>query len=266
MRIFLGFFGITRSLRHTISSINQHIFRPLQQAGIEAPRYGHFHLPDQISNRRSGEFGVSADPTESALLDLQKCQLDPQNHEYIAEALAIGRRYPDHYGDNYVSASNLCFQLRSLDRLWGMMEPDITGDDWVAFLRPDLLYVDRIDLSKLVARLSLDKADLAVPGWQSWGGLNDRFAIANARAAHVYATRIQKVEAATAKIGVMHAETLLGFAAASACLRVGRLPMRALRVRANGQIAQNDLMCFGLGRNFQPIAGRSNAHNVACGV
>jgi len=256
MRIFLGFFGITRSLRHTIGSITKHIFEPLQQAGFAPARYGHFHLPDGIFNRRSGEFGLAIDREEAALLELQGCQLDQQHPALIAETLAIAHRYPDPYGDNYSSAANLCFQLRSLHELWNLIEPQITEQDWVVFLRPDLLYLDRLDLPNIVAGLSRQNADLAVPAWQPWGGLNDRFAIANARAAQIYATRITRVEAATKKIGALHAETLLAFTVGAQRLRVGRLQQRALRIRANGKPAQNDVVCFGL----SPVGGGLKAN------
>jgi hypothetical protein len=246
MRIFLGFFGITRSLNHTIGSIRAHIFAPLEQAGVQSPRYGHFHLPERIINRRSGEFGLPTDPAESSLLALQDCALEPQDRDLIRTELAIARRFPDLYGDDYASAQNLCFQLRSLGRLWTMLEPDLTDQDWVAFLRPDLLYLDRLDLPKIAADLARNGADLAVPGWQAWGGLNDRFALANARAARAYATRMARMEAAATARGGLHAETLLGFVAVEERLRVGRLRERAVRIRANGQPAHNDLACFGL--------------------
>jgi hypothetical protein len=254
MRIFLAFFGLTRSLRHTIGSIRAHITEPLAAGYMEAPRYGHFHLPAEISNARSGEFGLPADPAEVALLDLDAGRTDPQDLTLIADPLAVAAQYPDHYGDNYASVRNLCFQLRSLHELWGLLEPVVTEQDWVAFLRPDLLYLDPLDLAGIVARMLRDGSHLAVPAWQAWGGLNDRFAIANARAAKIYATRLTRLEAATASMGALHAETLLGYTAAVERLRVARVPARAIRIRANGQPAVNDLMCFGLRGAMRPAA------------
>lgn len=250
MRIFLGFFGLTRSLRHTIGSIRTHVFDPLQQAGITAPRFGHFHLPPQISNARSGEYGLPTDASEADLLDLQTRCIENQTADLIVDMLAIARRYPDNYGDQYASVSNLCFQLRSLNRLWDMLEPALHAQDWVVFLRPDLLYLDRLDLPNIVAAMLRDGADLALPGWQSWGGLNDRFAVANMRGARTYATRMRQIAAATEASGTLHAERLLSYTASTNELRVLRLKERALRIRANGQAANNDLICFGLRRQM----------------
>jgi hypothetical protein len=246
MRIFLGFFGLTRSLRYTIHSIRARVFAPLVESGIAATRYGHFHLPVTIVNSRSGELGLLTDPTEANLLELQHCKVDAQEPGLIAEAFELTRSYPDCYYDNYASARNICFQLRSLNCLWNMMREAVTEQDWVVFLRPDLLYLDRIDVPQIIASMEKEGTDLAVPAWQGWGGLNDRFAVATARGARVYATRVGWLEAAAAAANGVHAETLLDFAAAVEQLRVGGLPARAVRIRANGHAAENDLQCFGL--------------------
>jgi hypothetical protein len=237
MRIFLGFFGLTRSLRHTIGGLRTQIFAPLAAGPIPTLRYGHFHLPPVISNRRSGEFALPTDPGEVDLLELDACRVEPQDEAFIADAFSLAKLYPDHYGDHYASARNLCFQLRSLACLWDMLAGTLGEADWVAFLRPDLLYLDPLDLAGLVTRMAREGADLAVPAWQAWGGLNDRFAVANARAADIYATRIRRMAAAAAAVGALHAETLLGYTASVERLRVMRVPTRAVRIRANGQPA-----------------------------
>jgi hypothetical protein len=245
-RIFLGFFGITRSLRHTIGSIRDNIYAPLARSGMGASRYGHFHLPEMIDNRRSGEAALPVDPLEYQLLELDHHQQDPQEPSLIAAPLAIARQYPDPYQDNYVSMRNLCFQLRSLHRLWDAIAPALTDSDWVVFLRPDLFYLHQLDVAALIDRMAGDGADLAVPAWQSWGGLNDRFAIANARGARFYATRLHLLRDALEAIPSFRAERLLAYAAARESLVVGQLSARALRIRANGHAAGNDLIDFGM--------------------
>jgi hypothetical protein len=207
-----------------------------------------------ISNPRSGEFALPTDPAEADLLALDACRIDPQDPELIAGTLALARRYPDHYGDQYASARNLCFQLRSLAALWEMLAEVVTEQDWVAFLRPDLLYIDPLDLVGVAGRMTAEGADIAVPAWQAWGGLNDRFALTNARGAEIYATRLRRIAEAIASVGALHAETLLAYAVATERLRVLRLPARAIRIRANGQPAPADLMCFGLRGGLRPAA------------
>ena len=55
MRVALVFFGITRSLTHTIDSIKQNVLQPLKDAGIEYDIYVHTYDLAQLSNDRSRE-------------------------------------------------------------------------------------------------------------------------------------------------------------------------------------------------------------------
>jgi hypothetical protein len=253
MRIFVGFFGITRSLRYTINDINTNMLAPLR-AVADIRLYGHFHLPAQIDNPRSGEHAEPTDATEAELLGLNICVMDQQDPTLIAETLAASKCYPDTWQDGYVSASNLCFQLRSLERLWAMMEPDIDrsirdepgSPPLVLFLRPDLRYLDPIPIIDLARAMHAENADLAVPGWHSWGGVNDRFALVTARAAPLYAMRMASLPAALAEYGGLHGESLLAHRIRQAGLHVIPLPVRAVRVRANGRSEARDLREFGL--------------------
>jgi hypothetical protein len=146
-----------------------------------------------------------------------------------------------HIRGPYRSLANLCHQLHSLERLWSLLQLfGVAEDDLVLLLRPDLLYPDRLDPAKHLAPLLQGQADLIVPGWQSWGGLNDRFAFCTARSARMYATRFRLFVDACQEMRGMHAETFLHFVAACHRLRVGLTDLRAVRVRADGRVAAND--------------------------
>jgi hypothetical protein len=241
MRCLIGFFGITRSLRHTAGAIRTNFYDPLRQAGITTLRAGHFNLPQRITNPRSGEFDIALDRAESASLELDLCWIDPQAGSAIATEFDIARSFPDRFGDQYRSLANLCHQLRSLDRLWSLLQLlGVAADDLVLLLRPDLLYLDRFDPALHLAPLLEGRADLIVPGWQSWGGLNDRFAFCTARSARIYATRLRMFIDACREMGGMHAETFLHFVAVCHRLRVELTDLRAVRVRADGRVAPND--------------------------
>src|SRR5690348_6902102 len=122
MRCYIGFFGLTRSLRHTAVAIRTGIYEPLRQLGFTTLRAAHFNLPENITNPRSGEFAVVPDRSESALLDLDVCWVEPQQHASIAGEFDIARALPDAFGDQYRSLANLCHQLHSLRRLWSLLE------------------------------------------------------------------------------------------------------------------------------------------------
>jgi hypothetical protein len=116
----------------------------------------------------------------------------------------------------------------------------VEESDVVLLLRPDLLYLDVLDPTFDLAPLLNGSADVIVPSWQSWGGLNDRFAFCSGRAARAYATRIDLFSEACISLGCMHAERFLSFVVRRHDLRVGLTSLRAVRLRANGRIAAND--------------------------
>lgn len=242
MRCLIGFFGLTRSLRHTAGAIEAGFYAPLRQAGIATLRAGHFNLPASIDNPRSRECAIPPDRTESALLHLDLCWIEPQQDAVIAGEMAVARRFPDMFGDGYRSLANLCHQLHSLARLWSLLALlGAADDDLVLLLRPDLLYLDVLDPATHLAPLIQGHADLIVPGWQSWGGMNDRFAFCTGRAARLYANRIRLFRSGCEAMGTMHPESFLALVLRDSGLRVASTGFRAARLRAGGQIAANDL-------------------------
>lgn len=241
MRCYIGFFGLTRSLRHTAVAIRTGIYEPLHKSGFITRRAAHFNLPETITNPRSGEFAVVPDRSESALLELDLCWVEPQKHGSIAGEFDTARALPDAFGDQYRSLANLCQQLHSLRRLWSLLELlEVRDSDLVLLLRADLLYLDMLDPVLHLTPLLDGDVDIIVPGWQSWGGLNDRFAFCNGRAARIYATRFCLFTEACSTLGDMHAERFLRSIVERHGLRIALTDLRAVRVRANGKIAAND--------------------------
>jgi predicted O-methyltransferase YrrM len=260
MRCFVGFFGLARSLHHTSGAIRTGFYEPLDRAGIATLRAGHFNLPKTITNPRSGEFAIVPDRAESASLELDLCWIEPQDDAAIAAELAMARAFPDAFGDNYRSLANLCHQLHSLDRLWSLLELlGVADSDLVVLLRPDLLYLDSLDPAQHFAPLLDGRVDLIVPGWQGWGGLNDRFAFCTGRAARAYATRIHAFRDACVTLGTMHAESFLRLVAQTHGLRVALTDMRAVRLRANERIAANDAPMIHLPTSSPPDLSSAEA-------
>lgn len=246
MRCLIGFFGLARSLRHTAGAIHAGFYDPLRRAGIATLRAGHFNLPARIDNPRSGERAIVPDRADCTLLRLDLCWIEPQQDTVIAGEMTIARRFPDSFGDEYRSLTNLCHQLHSLARLWSLMVLlGVADDDLVLLLRPDLLYLDVLDPSRHLAPLLNGQADLIVPGWQSWGGVNDRFAFCTGSAARLYANRIRLFPGACEAMGRMHPESFLALTVRDNGLRIATTGFRAARLRANGQIPANDLGMVG---------------------
>ncbi len=186
--------------------------------------------------------------------------MEPQRQEHIASAFAIASLFDDRFGDEYRSLANLCQQLYSLGRLWSLLQVlEPTDDDCFLLLRPDLFYADKLDPLADLAPLWEGRADLIVPEWQAWGGLNDRFAFCTRRGAEAYATRLRSLIDMCLEMGGVHSETMLAMVARREGLRVAHTGLRAMRVRANGLIAGNDLNMMPPqqdgGRDMMPLQG-----------
>lgn len=244
-RIFVGFFGITRSLKFTVDSILSNILEPLKKIGAPIIQVAHFNLPPQISNPRSGEVDVPVDSLEYKLLDLDCVIMETQDDRLIRSRLHIAKKFPDHFEDGYRSITNLCHQLRSLERLWSIIKTfRPTENDVIVLTRPDLLIMDPVEPERDVAPLQCSAVDIVVPAWHCWGGLNDRLAFCSTAAAERYAVRGRYVQETCAEIGALHPETLLACAMSKASLKVAFTPLRALRMRADGVIAPLDVEMF----------------------
>jgi hypothetical protein len=115
----------------------------------------------------------------------------------------------------------------------------------VLLLRPDLRYLDRLDPGRELSLLTGGRGDIIVPAWQDWGGLNDRFAFCTVRSAQIYATRSRLLTEAIGEMGCLHAEGFLRFVVACHGLRVGLTGLRAVRIRADGRVAGNDVGMMG---------------------
>ena len=58
----------------------------------------------------------------------------------------------------------------------------------VVYARPDLRYLDDLDVAQLLSRAD---DELYTPFWATWGGLNDRFAFGAPRPAAAFGRRLE---------------------------------------------------------------------------
>ena len=233
MRVAIVFFGMVRALPDVLDSIRANIIACNAADGIELKLFASLNLVDVVRNARSGEHSLPLDPGQVLQLGADAYHLIRQDDADIAPLLALTQAQRDPYRDGWASARNLLHQLGSLDRAWRLIhQPAERAFDLYLFARPDLRYLAPIRIVDLARHLH-EPPSLLVPSWHSWGGLNDRLALACPVAARIYATRIGLVPAYCAE-APLHAEKLLRFALAQARCKVGALPVFAERVRIGG--------------------------------
>lgn len=236
-RCFVGFFGLNRSLRWTAPSIRRNILAPLRAAGFAPVLAAHFNQPAVINHPASNERAVKVrrDLRMSLPFDLQ--WIEPQQDANIAELVepvfAVPfRDYDDPTGG---TRRNILHQLHSLRRLRSMASllPAQQFDTFL-LLRPDIEYIDPIDIDGLKA-VARGDVDMVSPSWHQYGGLNDRFAFCNRKAADAFMSRWDHVASHCQAHGYIHPETLLAEAIQKAGIRLRTTDQRALRVRATGE-------------------------------
>jgi hypothetical protein len=237
------FFGLARDLRATIGSIRAMVREPNAAPAVRLGVFASLNLVDRVVSPRANEHGVPVDPAQVFELQADAYELVRQDDSTIAGPLAEAMRQRDHFDNDWTSVRNLLHQLTSLRRGWRLMrraQAQAPGPRFshYLFLRPDLEYLDPIRIAEIVARFP-GTGSLAIPDWHAWGGLNDRIALADAAAAEVYAERIALIPDFVAQ-RPLQGERLLDFAVARARLKVGALPVRARRVRADGRATEED--------------------------
>jgi hypothetical protein len=236
LQCLVSFYGLNRSLRWTRRSIEKKIINPLRAAKISVRFCAHFNDPKTIYNEHSEELGITVTRVGINRLPLDYLLIEDQHEQLIPRVILDTIEYL-HHGprlERRETMLNLLFQLYSLNQLWRLVELTKNDFDFYIFVRPDMEYLDGLDVDSLCGQIINQNKDLITPSWGKWGGLNDRFAFCSRKGAEVYARRLACVERFCAERGYLHAEELLKSAAEWGNLQVGYTDMRAMRVRADG--------------------------------
>lgn len=229
-KIAVCFFGITRSLTHTIASIEKNVLAPARKHG-DVIVYAHFFLQRQIQDDRSGECGAM-DLEEYQLLPIDRLQLEEPDLCLDQRGFSNLKTFGDSWDNGFSSLRNLVHQLHSLDAVTTAALAD--GAEVCLFCRPDMRYHDslRPSLRRALRRNNL----VQLPKWQHWTGLNDRFAVCSgASAIAAYGHRITVAEQfCRNRASPLHSEQLVKYALEQANVPVRQISTRASRVRLDG--------------------------------
>lgn len=211
----VGFFGLVyRNLAHTLPSLEQHLFAPLDAAPLTYEVFMHTLLvqsealggdntraesvPEWVTSKLARENGsrVLLDPYSFVLL--RPCIFEVEDQDTARDAIirrqaALRSPLPDLWHDNYRSVRNYLTALHSIGRLATI----ITTRENAVGARFDLVLTARADTRLLCdtelplrvpAILAAERERMrapskvrgagvvAVPLWGRWGGINDRFA------------------------------------------------------------------------------------------
>lgn len=231
MRIAVVFFGMARGLERTLPAIQENILNPLSASGANITTIASLNMVDVIWSPRSNELGVPMDRAVNLRIPADIYLLWQQNITEIEAFLSAAQMRKDMFDDGWASVRNLLFQLHSLKRAWNYLQSNEVDFDYYMFIRPDLRYIDKLRFREVVDNFFED-GSIALPRWQSYGGFNDRFALADKRAATAYATRIDQISNYCRK-KALHPERLLAFSLYKSVCSVADIGIRAIRIRSN---------------------------------
>lgn len=235
MKIALAFFGLPRCSAVAFPSIETALLAPLRAAG-EVRVFRHFWRQAWVANARSAE-NLALHPDNYA--PFEACEgadeAPPPQPSPLLQRLA---RHGDAWEDGFQSLRNLVLQLQSLYEVTQRVaaaQPDV-----VVFARPDLCYHEPLPAAA-IAHVQAHPDAVVAPCWESWGGLNDRFALCGARAWRAYGGRVLLADHYCERTGrALHSERFLAYALAFAGVQVRTIGMRASRVRVDGRLEAED--------------------------
>lgn len=131
MKIALVFWGLTRSLKLTITSIHKHIFNILKINNIEYDIFLHtYKLNSTYSNKRSKEINIKLDFDEYNLLNPNYFIFD--DLDVIKEKLNLKkyRTNKDPWDSNYNSVDNFILSLYSKKRITNLLFGTVSKNEF----------------------------------------------------------------------------------------------------------------------------------------
>jgi len=234
MKVAIGFYGITRSLKYTIQSIHENIFNILKLHNINYDIYIHTYYLSNYKNIRTTERinDSDIDNKEYKLLNADYVEID--NQEIIKSQLDLlsYRTHEDPWNTGYNSVDNYILGQYSKIRLTKMIEKNESNYDYIIFMRPDCLYLNKLPIKSL--ELVKDNS-IIIPDFHLHGKIpfNDRFCICNAKTYKIYGEVFNSL-LDISKNQPLHSETIIGEIIDNHKINIIRIPFIFSRVRFNG--------------------------------
>jgi hypothetical protein len=180
VKVAILFFGLTRTLNKTYSSIKKNLLDVLQNADIEYDTFMHtYTIEGQYVNFWTQEFTQSYDNNQYKLLNPTYIELD--NQKTIIEQINFEQYYTKL--GNWTGMSeqmtkylirNMVLALYSKKRITEVFEKQKDNYDYVIIMRPDIEILNMFDVKYFK---SVNDTTVIIPEKHSFSGCNDRMII-----------------------------------------------------------------------------------------
>ena len=235
VNVAVAFYGITRSLKHTIKSIQKNILDVLRDNNFEVDIYQHtYSLSSDYINPRAKERinAKNIDNDEYKLLNPDYFERQDQNEIKTQLKLREYRKHGDPWKSKFCSLDNYILGSYSKFRVTDMIEKNAKEYKYVFFVRPDCLYLNKLP----VGSIKLADTHVVIPNFHLFGKhkMNDRFAITNKDTYIIYGKIFTRLLGLSKKHS-LHSETILGLVLKSKKIKVARVKFTFARIRMNGK-------------------------------
>jgi hypothetical protein len=237
MNISLEFFGITRSLKYTINSIKSNILDSFINENINFDIFMHTYKLNNYKNIRTNECLDNVDNEEYKLLNPKYIQIDDQDYIKNDINLILYRTHKDPWNTNYNSVDNFILAQYSKSQIVYMIEKTNINYDYIIYLRPDVLYINKFDINFFK---DITDNNICIPNFHLFGKykFNDRFCITNMKTYKLYGD-IFKYLLDISKKQELHSETILGEIMHNYKLNIIYISFTFSRIRCNGKNIDN---------------------------
>lgn len=242
-KIAILFWGITRSLKYTIHSLEKNLFNILLKNNYQVIKFMHtFVMDDNIyTNKRAKEIKVELDFDEYKLLQPDYIKID--NQDKVAKRIRL-KKYrtmgnpwsaPDFQTlDNFILA---CY---SKYKVYKMLKKSNLKVDYVIYMRPDVMCLNPFpikSLSLLNNSAGSNKYCCLMPNFHHFGPykINDRMYVSTLKNCKYFGNMFKNLYSDSKKM-VLHSETYLGFILCRHKFKIHYIHFYFNRVRANGFI------------------------------
>lgn len=233
MRVALAFWGITRSLKYTIESIKEHIFKPLQMENIEYKIFMHTYRMNEIyTNIRAKEKNIRLNNEEYKLLNPDVFIIDNQMEVADNLELAKYRTKGDPWRNQYGSLNNFILAMYSKKKVTELISQSCFDFDYVIYLRPDVRYHSYLH-SGLITQAN--EKSICIPNFQLYCNFNDRFAICF-KTNYKLLGNMFDVLYEYSLVTQLHSETIHTKKMKRDGIHVEKIPFYFKRIRANGMV------------------------------
>jgi hypothetical protein len=229
MKVAICFFGITRSLKYTIKSIENNILNIFKKNNIDYTIFMHTYHLNAYKNTRTNECTNNYDNDEYKLLNPDYIKIDDQEQIIQEIDMLQYRTHKDPWNTNYNSVNNFILAQYSKSVLINMIDKINTNYDYILFMRPDCLYIDKFNIDFLK---SINDNTICIPNFHLYGryNFNDRFCITNMKTYKMYGDVFKYLLNISKKMP-LHSETVLGELMRNYKLNVIRVRFNFSRIR-----------------------------------